>query len=470
MVRHETITALKRFGMGPSANDALTIDGHAREWLLQQCDDPDVALIEDSRTQGSDALYRSFIGFRQMEREQGGRDDATAGMQGKQAGDRSAEAQRMERKLARANNPAFSVYRQEAELRVAKVVRTPAPFVERLVTFWADHFCVSAQHSGRIRVLTGANEREAIRPNVLGSFREMLHASARHPAMLLYLENARSRGPNSVAGQRGGNGLNENLAREILELHTLGVDGGYSQDDVTNFARILTGWSVRKFKHPLGGQFVFHKNWHEPGAFPLLGKTYDQDGMEKGVAALDDLARHPSTARHVADKLVAYFGNGTPIPALSKRLATLFMDTDGDLMSMSRALVLADELWEQPASKLLSPYEMMVAAGRALDWVPGGNEIVRALNLLGQPIWGPPSPAGWPDDSTTWLAADALLERLDWADQIASERAEAVDVRQLADALFGPALTDYTAQALRRAESRQQALALLLMSPEFQRR
>ena len=191
----------------------------------------------------------------------------------------------------------------------------------RLVMFWSNHFCVSA-NKGPVRGMAGAYEREAIRPHVLGRFVDMLLAVERHPAMLVYLDNHVSIGPNSRAGLNRGLGLNENLAREILELHTLGVGGGYTQEDVTNLARILTGWTVANLANPVGepGRFFFAPARHEPGAWTVLGKRYGEAGMAAGEAVLRDLARHPATARHIARKLARHFVSAEPPAALVARL------------------------------------------------------------------------------------------------------------------------------------------------------
>ena len=475
MVGNDTIRALKRYAMGPRPGDAEALDGRVRDWLLAQCDDPSAALISARGAVSTGALQKDFDDYRKLrhkqkiETQQMKAEGASAKADADGMADTDKAAAALLKKV-KSLNPSGKAYRKDAELRVIKAVTTTAPFLERLVTFWSDHFCVSTKKGGKVRVIAGAYEREAIRPHVLGSFRDMLGASVRHPAMLLYLDNARSRGPNSRAGLRSGRGLNENHAREILELHTLGVGSGYTQDDVINFAKILTGWTLARSSASNVGLFEFRDSWHEPGSFVLLGKRYGQKGVAMGEAALDDIARHPATARHVARKLVRYFGPGTAMPELEEHLARRFTETDGDLAEVSRELVKSDALWQAPEEKLLSPYEMLIATARALNWKPRGRAILQAMRVLGQPLWAPPSPAGWPDDSDSWLAADALLERLDWAEDIAAQRSYGEDVLGLGRSLFGDALSDYTTQAMARAESRKQAVAILLMSPEFQRR
>jgi uncharacterized protein (DUF1800 family) len=213
-------------------------------------------------------------------------------------------------------------YRAEALARLQRAVIADCGFVERLVVFWSNHFCISANKGGLARMWAGSFEREAIRPHVLGRFSDMLKAVEQHPAMLFFLDNQQSLGPESRAGENRKRGLNENLAREIMELHTLGVGGGYSQDDVTSLARIITGWTFAGRLGQLGtpGTFVFNANAHQPGAQRLLGKIYENNGVAQGEAALADIARHPSTAKFIATKFVRHFVADDPPPALVARL------------------------------------------------------------------------------------------------------------------------------------------------------
>lgn len=222
--------------------------------------------------------------------------------------------------------------------------------------FWSNHFCIGATKSNMSRIMAGAYEREAIRPHIFGRFEDMLIAAESHPAMLDFLDNRQSVGPNSPAGRRRGRGLNENLAREILELHTLGVSGGYAQADVTNLARIITGWTVVGREGVLGfpGSFAFNAGLHEPGVTPLLGRRYDQPGKAQGIAALTDLARHPATARFIAMKLARHFVTDVPPHALIDKLALTFRQSGGDLPSVYRALIEDDAAWRAPASNPLA--------------------------------------------------------------------------------------------------------------------
>ena len=217
-------------------------------------------------------------------------------------------------------------YRAEALARLQRAAIADCGFAERLVAFWSNHFCISANKGELARMWAGSFEREAIRPHVLGRFGDMLKAVEQHPAMLFFLDNQQSLGPDSRAGQNRKRGLNENLAREIMELHTLGVGGGYSQDDVTSLARIITGWTFAGRQGQLGtpGSFVFNANAHQPGAQRLLGKVYENNGVGQGEAALADIARHPSTAKFIATKFARHFVADDPPPALVARLQDVF--------------------------------------------------------------------------------------------------------------------------------------------------
>jgi uncharacterized protein (DUF1800 family) len=364
-------------------------------------------------------------------------------------------------------------FRAEALARLQRAVIADGGFAERLVVFWSNHFCISASKGGLARMWAGSFEREAIRPHVLGRFADMLKAVEQHPAMLFFLDNQQSLGPNSRAGKNRNRGLNENLAREILELHTLGVGGGYSQDDVTALANVITGWTFAGRLGQLGapGSFVFNANAHQPGAQRVMGKVYDADGVAQGEAVLADIARHPSTAKFIAGKFARHFVSDDPPQALVARLADVFTRTDGDLKALALALVDSDEAWRAPLTKIRSPYEFLVAAGRLLAQIPNNpNLYLVGLTALGQPLWSPAGPNGFADSNAAWLAPEGMKLRLDISTQIASRLAEGVDPRDLLEVAAADTASVETRRAIERAESRQQALALLLMSPEFQRR
>lgn len=354
----------------------------------------------------------------------------------------------------------------DTEAALRGQIFTEAPFRERLVWFWANHFTVSYRNSS-VMALAGAFVREAIRPHVTGHFRDMLFAVMRHPAMLLYLDNAHSVGPNSPAGIKHQLGLNENLARECLELHTVSPTARYTQADVTAFARVLTGWSVdRAADPPLA--FLFRANWHEPGPKIVMEQTVPP-GEAGGVQMLTWLADHPATHRHLATKLACHFIDDEPTQDDVQRIERVLADTGGDLKAVALDLVATPRAW-RPLIKLRSPTEYVVATVRALD-LPEDKlpQLSSAVGRLGQPFMNPLQPKGWPDTASGWIGPAAMVDRVDWSYGIAA-RAAAEDPATVAqnslDSLIDPA----TAEAVRRAGSRRDALTLLLTSPEFQRR
>lgn len=365
-------------------------------------------------------------------------------------------------------DPGRSIYLEEAKLRTEAALNADIGLTERLVWFWSNHFCISAD---KIRSMAGAYEREAIRPHVLGRFADMLLAVEGHPAMLFYLDNTISMGPNSVAGINRSRGLNENLARETLELHTLGVRSGYTQDDVISFANVLTGWTlVPPADNPEhGGEFTFNPRLHEPGAKTVMGKVYEDEAVEQGRAVLRNLAVHPATATHVAAKLARHFIADTPPPALVEKLAKVFLETGGDLKEVAKAMVSSPESWAEPPTKLKRPCEWGVGMVRATGIAQvDPKRFTDGQALLGEPLWRPSSPKGYADDEATWI--DGMGRRLDIANNFAERVAGKVDPQDVIENVLGSCVSAEVKQAVGSAESRQQALALLFMSAEFQRR
>lgn len=363
-------------------------------------------------------------------------------------------------------------------VRATSALQTSTPFVERLVHFWSNHFAVSVDKL-LVMGLAGGFEADAIRPNVLGRFEDLLLAAVRHPAMLLYLDQAQSVGPGSPAGLRAqnlqrGRGLNENLAREILELHTLGVRSGYTQADVTEFARALTGWTLPGDEPADGGEtsFRFVRRLHEPGVRTVLGRSYADAGEQQARAILHDLVAAPATAHHIATKLARHFVADDPPPALVQRLADTFARTGGDLASVYRELIASPEARRPAQAKFKSPWEWGISSLRAM----GRRELpamqaVNLMNQLGQPVWRPGSPAGHADVAGAWAAPDALIRRVEAAQRLAAQAGNTVDARNLAPRVLpGGALSEATAGAIARADSGGTALALLLVAPEFLRR
>ena len=441
MNRFEAAIAANRFGLGaaPGQLDALAED--PRGWLEAQLDR---VVAPPSLLAGLPSSGEAVVA---LGKARGAEDSAK-------------EMVRMATREA---------YREEMAVRMAVAAASDRPFRERWVQFWANHFTVSTSRN-EVKGLVGSYEREAIRPRALGRFGELLLTAERHPAMQLYLDNVRSIGPNSPAGERSGRGLNENHAREILELHTLGVRGGYTQADVEALAKMLTGWGLaRGRKNDLPGTFVFDALRHEPGPKTLLGQTYAESGENEGRRALEALARHPSTARFIAGKLATHFCADQPPPELVDRLAQQFENTRGDLQALARTLVRDDAMWRRTRAKLRTPNELVVATARALGY-DAGAPMLKSVSYLGQVPYAAPSPQGWSDSAGDWLGPEAMVLRVEWAQTVGEQAADRVpDARALAHDLFGPTLTQRTDEALR-TTSGAEALALLLASPEFQRR
>lgn len=478
------VVALNRFGLGAKPGDLATAAADPRGFLLQETREAGAALLQRADLPSSSAAVQTLFADQQrkrMERERSVSQDAARAEVEPEASSpmtaplpASGNRPPGEGGKSKSSEPTIeqTLFRAEAMARFQAQAGVRAGFVERLVAFWSNHFAVSVAKGPFVRVAAGPFEREAIRPHVLGKFSDMLKAVESHPAMLFYLDNQRSIGPESPAGRFGGRGLNENLAREILELHTLGAEGGYTQADVTALARVITGWSFADPESPIGepGGFVFKANWHEPGAQRLLGKTYAAQGQAQGEAALDDIARHPSTATHVATKLVRHFVADEPPPPLVAKLAETFKDTDGDLKAVSNALVEDDLAWRAPFAKIRTPNEFVIAAARATGLLPGEpGPILGMLDAMGMPLWRPAGPNGFPDTSAAWASPESMKLRLDASWQIA-QRAKDADPLGLIDTVSGSSASPETREAISRAESREQALAILFMSPEFLRR
>ncbi len=452
----EAALALHRFGFGPRAGSIEEIAADPRGALIAELDRPGAGQITNPDLPTSGAANRAAFEYRaerNAEKKRPRQDSAQGAMEAAPA---KPEAVPLPRQL----------FRNEARARIDAALDAEIGLVERLVWFWSNHFCVNQEKT----VMAGAYEREAIRPHVLGRFADMLLAVEGHPAMLLYLDNAQSIGPDSVAGINRDKGLNENLAREILELHTLGVRTVYTQDDVTNFAKVLTGWTIlpTATNPDHGGEFVYIKRMHEPGPETVIGKDYPDIGPEQGRAVLTDLARHPATAKHLASKMARHFIADDPPPVLVERLTQRFLDTDGDLRQMTRALIASPEAWEPQQAKIKRPGEWIVAALRATAISGDIQRIVGGMALLGEPLWRPPAPKGFSDDNAAWL--DGLAQRLDIANTFAQRVGDRLDAEAVADTALGPLASAETRRAIATAESKPQALTFLLMAPEFQRR
>jgi uncharacterized protein (DUF1800 family) len=480
--RREAAFALHRFGLGPKRNSIAQIASDPRGALLAEIERPGVGRINNPELISSTASSRAAFQARSERRAQlilAQRAQKESERQAMQGGGqaqgmtddaRKAEAAKGADAALASQGPTDGErknFLKEVKARLDAAFDADIGFAERLVWFWSNHFCVATD---TVYNMAAGYEREAIRPHVLGRFGDMLLAAEGHPTMLIYLTNATSMGANSIAGINRTLGLNENLAREILELHTLGVRTVYEQDDVIRFANVLTGWTVIPLATDpeRGNEFLFNPRMHEPGPQRVLGKFYPDTGVEQGRAVLADLSRHPATATNVAKKLARYFCADDPPPSLVERLAKTFRDTDGDLKEMAKTLVTSEETWASARDKLKRPCEWVVSIARATGLRSDPERFTRGQMLMGEPLWRPSAPQGFADNEGAWI--DGMGLRLDVANSVGERIADRVDPKDILETALGPLASPETRQAVARAESRPQALALLFMSPEFQRR
>lgn len=489
---NDVTAAVNRFGLGARPGELAGIHD-PREWLMSQ-----LARGADGGSAFA-GLPSSLDYLREEARLLMTRREFMQGGRGRRAfltGDMPLASQENEANAA-ALKQALKPFRQEtrkellaeAAARYRIATTTDTPFVERLVHFWSNHFAVSVDKRAA-QLFAAPMEREAIRPHVTGRFADLLLAVETHPAMLLYLDNARSVGPDSAMGRRiaarlarkgdmaegKAGGLNENLGREAMELHTVGVNAGYTQNDVTEFSRALTGWSVpypRDFangKQPQSA-FVFRANAHEPGARRVMGRMFPDGGFEQGKSILEFLARQPATARHLSLQLAQHFVSDHPPQSLVERMAKTYLEHDTDLAAVYRTLIASPEAWEADARKFKTPQDFVISSLRAaqIDLGDRPQPVLALLETLGEPAFDPRSPAGFTDDSADWIDADGLWKRVQAAEAISARVAQGgTQPLAFAQDILGPLLDEDTAQAIRRAESARQAHATLFASPAFQ--
>lgn len=530
-MNRDAAIAVNRFGLGARPGEMEAAAANPRRWLLEQLEGP---YLEPDQFNGfaTTAQHRENWSYRYNVLSPGLKE---LQRKAEDAGDTN-EAERYGHCIARMLGGYVTwvaeSFMLEYGARTNVAMTTDKPFQERLVRFWSNHLVVPAikQECG---VVSGAYEREVIRPHVTGKFSDMLLASAKNPAMLAFLDNHLSIGPNSSYGREKKVGLNENLAREILELHTMGVEGGYSQNDVIQLALAITGWSTypaadhaayqldRKAGEPVGG-FVFHSEWHEPGDVTVVGKTYKAGGLEQGEAVLHDLARRPETARFLATKLARHFVGDEPSAALVDRLARVYLAHDTDLAEMARALVDGEEAWAHAQSKLKQPEDYAISCYRSLGLRLGDRPVppqsmydfetyvqrkhywawladdrfnflkstdpeqftepdaklgasiatfYAGVKSMGQSPWNAPGPQGWYDSWGDWSGADSMLKRVEWSLTVASKHADRIsEPVQFLNESLGDLASPELKTEVARAASSEQALGLALASPDFQRR
>lgn len=486
MTQLQGAIAATRFGMGARPGEIAEAAGDPRGWLKAQIR-ADAALVAGA---GLMSVADVFKARRESVAMAGGPPLGPPGQ------NQNPQTQQALQQVQRETREGLG---REVQARAAHAVTTKAGFAERWARFWANHFTVAARSAQTVGVV-GPFEREAIRPHVFGSFSHLLGASSFHPGMLIYLDANRSIGPSTEAAKRRDLGLNENLAREILELHTLGVGSGYSQGDIVEFAKALTGWTVgtpqnarlaalgageaqrgRRLARAGGqmageaeaseGKTVFLAALHEPGARAVLGKTYSGEAKMQAAQILDDLARHPATAKHIATKLARHFVADAPPAAAVAKIEAAFVTSSGDLGKVAAAVIDLDEAWSETAVKFKTPDELLISSARAVGADTAfGRDMQVAYQSLAQRPFGAPSPAGWPDDTASWSGSDAVMKRLEWANNAARRMTRGASPVAFLDAALGPLAGEATRKAVARAESAEQGFTLALMSPEFQRR
>ncbi|MCP5432477.1 MAG: DUF1800 domain-containing protein [Alphaproteobacteria bacterium] len=531
MTAKDAAIAVNRFGLGARPGELDAAAGDPKRWLLEQLEGP-YEEPEELKGFATTAAHRADYFYRYMVVGYG---LGAAQKEAKAKGD-TAKVEKLAADIKRSLGGyvtwAAENFVIEYGARTNIALTTDRPFRERLVRFWSNHLVVPVIKQ-QTQVIAGAYEREAIRPRVTGKFADMLMASAKNPGMLVFLDNLESVGPSSAYGKASGKGLNENLAREILELHTMGVEGGYTQADVIELAKGITGWTTwpvfssmdyqtqARRGDPPGG-FVFYQDWHEPGDFTVVGKSYPAGGLAQGEAMLEDLARKPATARFLATKLARHFSADEPSADLVKRLADVYLAHDTDLSEMTRALVEADEVWTGAQSKLKQPEDYAISCYRALGLTVGGGAVPpmplydfdtydrdagnwawlagdpfgvlksRSLDqfkgeraqmganianfyndvkAMGQSPWNAPGPQGWYDRWSDWAGADSMLKRVEWSLALATTEGErAADPRAFLDTTLGALAPGDLKDAVARAATKPQGIGLVLASPDFQRR
>jgi uncharacterized protein (DUF1800 family) len=464
----QAIHVLNRLAFGPRPGDAERVaQMGVQRWIDGQLQPEAIALPApltarlaglDTVTRGAAASLAEYLELRRQVR------------------DEDEGARRRRRELD------ARVAREAAEARLLRAIDSPRQLEEVMVDFWYNHFNVFAG-KGIDRALITSYENEAIRPNALGSFRALLGATAKHPAMLYYLDNMLSSAPNPNAKGKAG-GLNENYARELMELHTLGVDGGYTQRDVTELARMLTGWTFDQRRLAGGGEgFRFDPRRHDKGGKHWLGQDIAPDGQQEGERALDVLAVHPTTARHVSRQLAQYFVSDDPPPALVERMTAAWRASGGDIRTVLRTLFASAEFMsaEAAGAKFKTPYQFVVSAARA-GALPVANvgPLMNAMAQLGMPLYGCQTPDGYKNTQAAWLNPDALTRRIAFATALAAGRLPLavapaaqpdpvpLDAAALQAALAG-SVSARTRDIVRQGPPRLRA-AMLLGSPDFMQR
>lgn len=494
MNKYNAEIAANRFGLGARAGELQAAQDDHVNWLFKQIKpivfDPAVgnlAKVSSMLEDYNQIRKNEKLGAGQNLNARKVMDDEISAMSETPAASEAmlpVNQQEKDNQGDEAISPDIKAYRKQSgdmimamQMEVLRnAISSPDSLSARLLDFFSNHFSVSGQGI-EMRLYAPLLEREAIAPYLSGQFVDMLLAVEQHPAMLTYLNNEKSIGPDSPQGKKTKKGLNENLGREILELHTLGVDGGYTQDDVRELAMAITGWSVAGLKKVAGSKdegigFVFRERTHQPGARKVLQKKYSQDGVAQGEAILKDLATHPATAHYLSYKLARHFIADKPSEKLVAAMKKTWLVTKGNIPKVMKTMIEHSDAWLPEPQKYKTPREFIVSVLRILDSLEPIKleklKLVQGLRALGQEPFNAGSPAGYGDTASNWDGAEALMARIEWVNQLAMHiKTPPVD---LITAALGKQLSENSLKLIKRAESRQQGLVLALMSPEFQRR
>ncbi|WP_076540949.1 DUF1800 family protein [Shewanella sp. UCD-KL21] len=463
------IIATNRFGLGARPNELSLATNDPKAYLVKQLVIPEFEATEFN----SDEIIRQVSEFLRQEQlaKKNRQTENMMSMQGQSNSNKGNNKKKFNG--PKPLPPHKQAYYQLTASAFNSAINSPNSLSWRLLQFFSNHFSVTV--SGRVMTALAATlEREAIAPNLLGSFEDMLQAVSSHPAMIRYLNNEKSFGANSPLGKRG-KGLNENLAREILELHTLGVNGGYTQADVIELANGISGWSIANPRKDNATGFIYRVNGHEPGARTLLGKQYpaaqdNASGVKQGQAMLADIAKQPQTATHLCYKIAKYFISDNPSESLQKKLVETWTQTDGNIKQVMLTLINAEESWQPELQKFKTPVEHVISSYRAVDQpVTNMQKLLKQLGEMGQQPFKAGSPEGFGDLEPDWNSANALMTKINWTTQFATSQRDS-DTAQTINTVYGNSLSELSFNTITRAESREQALALLLLSPEFLRR
>ena len=461
----EAVIATNRFGMGAQPGEIDSARLNPKEWLINSLSN----ITPPKEAPTSIRMLQAWKQLNHLKKLQK-RINEQKSQNLKRPKQLSKEQQEKIKLLAAGN-----LLKTNSGLIVKESIQSNHSINFRLLDFFSNHFSVSA-HSTSLRFLAPTFDWEAIAPNLTGPFSKMLTSAVSHPAMLLYLDNNNNAGPNSLKAKKNSSiGLNENLAREILELHTMGVNSDYTQQDIQELAKAITGWSSIKkskiVKNSIKQAFLYRENYHEPGDRKILGKVYKEvkGSNQQAISILTDLANHPKTANHICTKLARHFTKDEPDISLIKEMTSTWLKTNGTIKSVMETMILSKSSWQSETLKFKSPREFLISAYRTIPDISKtleNKDYYDNLKHLRQEPYSAGSPDGFGDTKSTWDSSDELFNRIDWCTHFSSRLKQPSSLELLKIAL-GNSISTNSLKVIQRAESQRQAVSLLLMSPEF---